>query len=186
MPFFAGNANAPPMLLRPRHSPRDHPFGPVTLACRDPSSRFPRHGPGAQRNRRHLRQRAVDRRSEKEERLRAKRCVPSLHRRPAETPEPTAKPKPAERKAKSKKQTSPTPKPSATPAARKSPTPEPDESPASESKAKPATKESSEEDDTPKPEPDKSPTPTEAEIWNKEIKRGGRGGKSKAKADQES
>ena len=56
------------MRLRRRHSPLDRAFGSVTLACRDPISRFSWHGSRPQRDRRHLRQRPVDGRRKEEAR----------------------------------------------------------------------------------------------------------------------
>src|SRR5437016_9720422 len=67
MRFCVANANAPPACPKRSHSPLDRAFGSVTLASRDPTSRFSRHGFYSRRDPRRVHSRPIDRRTEKEE-----------------------------------------------------------------------------------------------------------------------
>src|SRR5438067_855435 len=67
MRFCVANASAPPPCPKRSHSPLDRAFRSVTLASRDPISRFSRHGFCPRGDPRRVRPRSIDRRTEKEE-----------------------------------------------------------------------------------------------------------------------
>src|SRR5438046_10542278 len=67
MRFCVANASAPPACPKRSHSPLDRAFRSVTLASRDPTSRFSRHGFCPRGDPRRVRPRSIDRRTEKEE-----------------------------------------------------------------------------------------------------------------------
>src|SRR5436190_24397118 len=66
MRFCGANASAPPACPKRSHSPLDRTFRFVTLASRDPTSRFSRHGFYSRRNPRRVGPRPIDRRAKKE------------------------------------------------------------------------------------------------------------------------
>src|SRR5438067_2544645 len=66
MRFCVANANAPPACPKRSHSPLDRAFRSVTLASRDPTSRFSRHGFCPRGDPRRVRPRPIDGRTEKE------------------------------------------------------------------------------------------------------------------------
>src|SRR5947207_15150621 len=67
MRFCGANANGPPPCPKRSHSPLDRAFRSVTLASRDPTSRFSRHGFCPRGDPRRVRPRSIDRPGEKEE-----------------------------------------------------------------------------------------------------------------------
>src|SRR5436190_24380353 len=67
MRFCVANASAPPVCPKRSHSPLDRLFRSVTLASRDPTPRFSRHGFCPRGDHGRVRPRSIDRRTEKEE-----------------------------------------------------------------------------------------------------------------------